>query len=168
MQRIMVCGTVAAIWYVKAWRGRFNQVQDYVALGFTITYVISSLLYRGRGDISSRASVAFLYAYLLLDPVYLIVALTLDPNTFAFLHPLVLVVIVRSGIRYGLRTMYLACGAAIVATSLLLANEFWGTEIEITLSFCLILLSDPLFFSSLIRRVHNVIAIEENVCASRS
>lgn len=161
MQRVVVCGIVGAIWCIEAWFGRFNQIQEYAALGFTMAYVATGLFYRQRGDFQSSTSLVLLYVFLVFDPVYLIVALTLDPITFGFLHPLVLVVIVRSGIRYGLRTMYLAWSTAVLATPILLTNAFWRTEVELTLSFCLILISVPVFFSSLIRRVHNVRVIEE-------
>ena len=159
-QRVVVCGIVGAIWCVEMWLGRFNELPDYIALGFTLLYISSSLLYRRTHDDSVSSDVS-LYAYLIVDPIYLIAVLALDPTTFALLHPLVLVIVVRSGIRYGLRTMYLAWSAAIAATPLLLMNEFWRREIDLTLSFCLMLLSVPVFFSSLIRRVHNVRAIEE-------
>ena len=161
MQRVVVCGIVGAIWCIEAWLGRFNQIQDYAALGFTMAYVAAGLFYRQRGDFQSSTNLALIYVFLVVDPVYLIVALALDPITFGFLHPLVLVVIVRSGIRYGLRTMYLAWSTAVLATPILLTNAFWRNEVELTLSFCLILMSVPVFFSSLIRRVHNVRAIEE-------
>ena len=161
MQRVVVCGIVGVIWCIEAWLGRFNQIQNYAALAFTIPYVAANLLYRQRDDFQSPASLALLYVFLIVDPIYLIVALALDPTTFGFLHPFVLVVVVRSGIRYGLRTMYLAWTAAVFATPMLLTNSFWRTEVELTLSFCLILMFVPVFFSSLIRRVHNARAIEE-------
>ncbi len=160
-QRVIVCSIVAGIWCIQSWLGRFNAIQDYLALGFTIVYVVSSLLYRRRAGDDPRRGTVWLYAYLVADPAYLIAVLALDPGTFALLHPLVLVVVVRSGIRYGLRTMYLAWGAAVIATPLVLTNPYWWSEIELTLSFFLMLLSVPVFFSSLIRRIHNVRAIEE-------
>jgi signal transduction histidine kinase/ActR/RegA family two-component response regulator len=161
LQRVFVCGIVAGVWLVESWFGRFNQVQDLVMLALTITYIVASLAHRHRADFHSRGAIACLYAFLCLDPLYLIVALAIDPRTLAFLHPLVLVVLVRSGIRFGLRTMYLAWSAALVGTPLLLTNAFWANDLELLLSFCLMLLSTPVFFSSLIRRVHNVRAIEE-------
>ena len=51
-----------------------------------------------------------LYAFLLLDPIFLVGILSFDPETFAFLNPFLLVVIVRTGIRYGIRTMYFVVG----------------------------------------------------------
>ena len=160
-QRVVVCGTVVAIWCVESWLGRFNRPECFVALAFSVAYFLTSLVYRSRGVGESLTSRVLLYGFLIVDPVYLIGALAVDPQTFALLHPFVLVVVIRSGIRYGLRTMYLAWAASLLATPLLWINVFWRTEIELTLSFCSMLLLLPLFFASLIRRVHHVRAVEE-------
>ena len=57
--------------------------------------------------------------------------------------------------------MYFSWGAALIATSLLLTSRFWRTETEITFAFLLMLVCTPMFLSSLVRRIHNVRAIEE-------
>ncbi|MDQ6639847.1 MAG: hybrid sensor histidine kinase/response regulator [Pseudomonadota bacterium] len=49
----------------------------------------------------------------------------------------------------------------MVTSPLVLTNEFWRHETPLTLAFFLMLLCVPLFFASLIRRIHNVRAIEE-------
>ena len=57
--------------------------------------------------------------------------------------------------------MYLAWGATLVASTLLATTEFWRTELELTFAFLLMLAFVPVFFDSLIRRIHNVRSIEE-------
>jgi len=67
------------------------------------------------------------------------------------LYPVLLVVVIRTGIRYGLRTMYLSWGAALAAMPLLLRRTFWRTETEIAVALLLMLACTPMFFSSLVR-----------------
>ena len=112
-------------------------------------------LVRPQGD--ERA----LYAFLVLDPFFLLGVLVQDPATFAFLNPFLLVVVVRTGIRYGLRTMYLSLASTLLASTMLLASSYWKENIELAQSFVLMLAFVPLFFASLIRRIHMVRAIEE-------
>jgi signal transduction histidine kinase len=102
------------------------------------------------------------YVFLVIDPLSLVLILVEDPQSFAFLNPFLLVVIVRCGIRYGIRTMWLVWSVAIVAAAALLpTSAYWRAETELTLTFVLILAFVPIFFPSLIRRVHNIRAIEE-------
>jgi hypothetical protein len=56
---------------------------------------------------------------LISGPFYLLGVLIQDPRTFALWNPFLVVVLVRCGLRYGMRTMYLACGSALVASTLL-------------------------------------------------
>jgi len=84
-----------------------------------------------------------------------------DPETFAFFYPFVLVTVVRIGIRYGISTFYLSWLATLCASALLALSAFWRNEGELSLAFLLMLLCLPLFFSSLIQRIHNVRAIEQ-------
>ena len=126
-----------------------------------LAYGVESFIYRKSLHQPSDSSVLLLYTFLILDPVYLVGVLFFDPESFAFLNPFLMVVIVRTGIRYGIRTMYLSWGTTVAASSILLASEFWRSDIELTLSYGLMLCFAPVFFSSLIRRIHNVRTIEE-------
>ena len=96
-----------------------------------------------------------------LDPFLLTLTLYLAPVEFAFLNPFLLVVIVRTGIRYGIRTMYLSWVTTLLSSIMLLTSEFWRANVELTLTFCLMLALVPTFFSSLIRRIHVARSIEE-------
>lgn len=102
----------------------------------------------------------FLYSFCSADPLFFISTLALDPRTFAFLNPLSLVIVVRSGIRYGLRTMYRSWGSAMAGSLLLLTNDFWRRETSLTSAYVFMLVCVPLFFAALIRRIHNIRAIE--------
>ena len=133
-----------------------------------LAYGIESFIYRKSLRQPSDGGVLLLYGFLILDPVYLVGVLFFDPETFAFLNPFLMVVIVRTGIRYGIRTMYLSWATTLVASTMLLASEFWRANIELTLSYGLMLICAPVFFSSLIRRIHNVRTIEEERARSIS
>jgi signal transduction histidine kinase/ActR/RegA family two-component response regulator len=152
---------ILGVWVVETGLRGFDRPQASIGLPVMSAYLLATLYYWRSLHANGRASALFLYAFLALDPVIIVLSLVLDPTVFAFLHPILLVVVIRTGIRYGLRTMYFSWGAALIATSLLFTSRFWRTETEITFAFLLMLLCTPMFFSSLVRRIHNVRAIEE-------
>lgn len=160
LQRGVVGVGLPLIWAMEFLAGQPVRPPLWFAL-LGLVYGIESFIYRKSLRQSSDGGVFFLYAFLILDPIYLVGVLFFDPQTFAFLNPFLLVVVVRTGIRYGIRTMYLSWGTTLAASTILLASDFWRGNIELTLSYLLMLGLAPLFFSSLIRRVHNVRAIEE-------
>ena len=98
---------------------------------------------------------------LLIDPFFLIEILIQDPKTFGFLNPFLILTVIRVGIRYGVRSMYLSWLATLLASTLLATSEFWRHEVELTGAFVLMLLSIPLSFADLVRRVHYVRFIEQ-------
>jgi len=83
-----------------------------------------------------------------------------DPDRFAYLNPFLLLVIVRNGIRYGLRSMVVSWLAAVAFLPLLLATPFWRSNVELSVSFVLLLIIVPAFFASLVRGVHEMRKIE--------
>jgi signal transduction histidine kinase len=129
---------------------------------FCLVYGVISFGYRAYLKRRPMGGVTLQYVFLVIDPLSLVLILVEDPQSFAFLNPFLLVVIVRCGIRYGIRTMWLVWSVAIVAAAALLpTSAYWRAETELTLTFVLILAFVPIFFPSLIRRVHNIRAIEE-------
>jgi signal transduction histidine kinase len=160
MQRVVVCLIATAVWTFELWTGRFDPLPYRIGLVLSMSYLVATLAYLRFGNWAQPAEGRFLYFFLFSDPLFFISMLVLDPRTFAFLHPLLLVIVVRSGIRYGLRTMYLSWGSAIGGSLLLLTNDFWRHEASLTSAYVLMLVCVPLFFASLIRRVHNIRAIE--------
>ena len=58
--------------------------------------------------------------------------------------------------------MWLSWGIAVTISALLLpASQYWRAQSELALSFILTLLFVPIFFPTLIRRIHNVRILEE-------
>ncbi|HSC62236.1 MAG TPA: hybrid sensor histidine kinase/response regulator [Caldimonas sp.] len=95
------------------------------------------------------------------DPLMLVLVLYLQPHNFAFLNPFLLVTIARTGIRYGVRTMYLSWFMTLLFSLVLITSEFWQEKVELTLTFFLTLILVPTFFSSLIRRIHSARLVEQ-------
>lgn len=161
LQRGIVGIGLPSIWGLELLLGRLTGPPLWFAL-LGVTYGVFSVAYRQfLRSIHEELARFLLYAFLVLDPIFLVGVLFFDAKVFAFLYPFLLVVIVRTGIRYGIRTMYLSWAIALVASTVLLTNEFWRANVELSLSLLLMLAFVPLFFSSLIRRIHKVRTIEE-------
>jgi len=103
MQRIVVCLITTAVWSFELWAGRFDPLPYQLGILLSIGYLLLTVAYLQFGNWERLAEGKFLYFFLVSDPPFFISTLVLDPHTFAFLHPLLLVIVVRSGIRYGLR-----------------------------------------------------------------
>ena len=161
LQRGIVGILVAVVWTLQYLAGGRSEPH----LGFVLFYGLvvpaTAFAYRRFLVSSPDGGIALQYGFLILDPLLIVTVLVLDPQTFAFLNPFMLVVIVRNGIRYGIRTMYLALGVTLVASTLLAASDYWRSDLELTFAFLLMLAFVPVFFASLIRRIHRVRAIEE-------
>ena len=151
---------ICVVWLIQYVTGESVWVDRRLTFSLILAYGIISLTHAGFLHAKRSQPIWLQYFFLVLDPIFLIVVMTEDAQTFAFLNPFLLVVIVPSGIRYGIRTMYLSWVVTICAAPLLLTNEFWRTNVEMTFSLFLMLAFVPMFFSSLIRQVHNVRAIE--------
>ena len=152
---------VAAVWLVQFLTGGpvhadawFIFVVALLLPGISAAYRRHLLAHPGQGQL-------LVYAFLVADPIALVGLLVQDPETFAYLNPFLLVTVVRVGIRYGVSTFYFSWLVTLFASALLALSAFWRHETELTFSFLLMLLCLPLFFSSLIRRIHNVRAIEQ-------
>ncbi len=160
LQRGVVALALAAIWTAGLLLGLPGGPPLWFLLAGAI-YGAASFAYRRSIGRLGDAGVALFYAFLVLDPVFLVGVLFLDPETFAFISPLLLVEVVRAGLRFGIRAMYLSWAVTLAMSSLLLASSFWRTHTELGLSYLLMLVFGPLFCSSLVRRIHSVRVAEE-------
>jgi signal transduction histidine kinase len=126
----------------------------------TLAYAAASLAYGYLVFRFPDTGPTLLYIFVVLDPMGLVAAVSEDKRLFALLIPLLLAVVVASGLRYGMRMLYLACAATLVALIPLFSSESWRTDFELALSFVLLLALVPVFFSSLVRRIDDARAIE--------
>ena len=93
-QRAVVGIALPIFWLVKLLLGlSIGPPLWFVALG--LAYGIASLAYLRFLERLDGSAAVLLYAFLLLDPIFLVGILFFDPETFAFLNPFLLVVIVR-------------------------------------------------------------------------
>ena len=133
-----------------------------VLLIVAIAYAIGAVAYRLYLHRHPARGLIFQYLFLVLDPSLLVLAIAQDADHLALLHPFLMIVIIRCGIRYGTRTMWLAWWAASITASIAMPlSEHWRTRPELSIAFALMLAFVPMFFNRLIRRVHQVRQIEE-------
>ncbi|NUZ05755.1 ATP-binding response regulator [Piscinibacter koreensis] len=159
-QRALVSGGLLLFWGAKALQSESFGVSRWFVL-VTLGYFVGTLWYWVRLRSKPSACVACQYLCLLLDPVLLTGVLAQDPDTFAFLNPFLLVVIVKSGIRFGVRSMYLTWVTTLLAATALLLDDFWRLYFQLTASYILMIALIPVFFVSLIDRIHRVREIEQ-------
>ena len=160
LQRIVACSGFLLVWAFDLVSEQLTPERAALA-AITSCYLVASLFHLHRLRHQRAGSPTAVYAFLLCDPFLLVLILYLDPQQFAFLNPLLFVVVVRSGLRYGVRTMALSWGVTLLMSTLLLTSPFWRQELELTLAFFLMLALVPVFFTSLIRRIHGARTIEE-------
>ena len=159
-QRIVACSGLLMVWAIDQAAGQLTRprviLASLVAVYLAAGFVHLLLLRAGR----ARSPIA-VYASLLLDPLLLVLVLDLDPQNFAFTNPLLFVVVVQSGLRYGIRTMYLCWAVTLLGSTLLLTSPYWRQEVELALALFLMLALVPIFFASLIRKIHGVRTLDE-------
>jgi signal transduction histidine kinase len=125
-------------------------------------YAGSAFAYRLFLKQNPAGGISAQYVYLVLDPFFLILAMAADAERLAALNPFLLIVIVRCGIRYGTRTMWLEWGVTCIVSAIVLPlSGYWRRELELSVSYALLLLLIPVFFTTLIERVHKIRLIEE-------
>lgn len=160
LQRGVVPLCLVLFWVVEyLFRAHIEADAWFVAL--CLAYSCLSMGYRRVVSFPGAWSVIALYAFLLADPLIVLGSLVQEPKAFAFLNPFLLVMIVRSGIRYGIRTMYLSWATTLVGCTMLLTSAYWRSNVELALALILMLAFVPVFFASLIRKIHKVRAFEE-------
>ncbi|MGY0195232.1 diguanylate cyclase domain-containing protein [Leptothrix sp. BB-4] len=120
-----------------------------------LVYVLLSLAYwrviRRRPD----AAVGAQYAFLVVDPLVTVLALMAAPTMLAPLNMFLMVQIVRCGIRYGVRTLWLTWAVSLLASAALMPlSNFWTMAQPLTLSHIAMLVITPLLFAPLIASLH--------------
>ena len=97
------------------------------------------------------------YAFLLCDPVMTVVVIVGTPQLLAAFYPILMVQIVRTGMRYGMRVMWLSWAAGALGAALLMPlSPFWMGEVQMLRSFVAMMLVVPVLFGPLIRTLHHV------------
>jgi signal transduction histidine kinase len=158
--RAVVGASIAAVWATRWAFGQAMPADPWFAACLGLALPLVSLGYRRFLVSSPAGGVALQYLFLVLDPAAVVGVLVQDPQTFAFLSPLLLLVVVGSGAAYGVRTMYLALAASLSLSVILFASPFWRSRLDLTLAHFLLLALVPAFFDRLVRRGHAMRAVE--------
>ncbi len=120
-----------------------------------VAYVLLSLAYWRVIHVDPDGAVGAQYAFLVTDPLVTVMALVASPALLAPLNIFLMVQIVRCGIRYGVRTMWLAWTVSVIASAVLLPmSDFWVPSQPLTLSHVAMLAITPLLFAPLITHLH--------------
>ena len=149
-QRAVVALAGTGVWLLQYLLGHRVQASTWFVVFLGLLGGVA-LIHRRALRAMPRAAIPLAYVFLVVDPLVIVGILVQDPDTFAFLYPVLIFVIVRCGLRYGVRTMYLALASAVAALPLLLGNPFFRDESASTASLdphahpraCLVRLVDP-------------------------
>ena len=124
---------------------------------FAAAYAVAGLVYLKIIRARPNRGVMAQYVFIILDPVVTVLALAGMPVVLAPLNPLLLAQIVRCGIRFGIRTLWLTWGSAAIASVILLPwSGFWILREPLTQSYIVMLVITPILFGPLIRHGHRV------------
>lgn len=131
---------------------QLEQVVPYLCALYACLSVLYMRMLQARPD----GFVLTQYFFLCLDPVLSVFGLFGAPQVLAAFNPLVMVQIVRSGIRYGHRVMHLSWFLSVLAAAVLFpASTYWmKDEPALTRSFALMLAVTPLLFGPLVKHLH--------------
>jgi hypothetical protein len=94
------------------------------------------------------------YSFIVLDSVLTVVALVGAPSMLAAFYPVLMVQIVRCGMRYGLRTLWLSwAAAALAAAALMPFSSDWTSEASLLRSFVVMMVIIPVLFGPLVQKL---------------
>ena len=147
--------------FSRQWRGGAFGVM-WLAPAWAATLVVVDVLHIMRIKQKPGSMVPLQYFFLVTDQLSVALILTDSPKTLAWMSPYLLFILMRIGMRYGVRSLWLAWAAGIVSVPaiLLLGSPFWRSEVQLTLSIITMLVLIPPFFVPLLLRVSGQHKIE--------
>ncbi|MBK6616446.1 GGDEF domain-containing protein [Ottowia sp.] len=157
IQRAVIGGAISIItmWFAHSHSetGSIVAALPYAAAAYAALAMIYLKIIQSRPN----AAIAAQYLFILLDPALTVLALAGMPGVLAPINQLLVVQIVRCGIRYGVRTMWLTWAAAALSSMVLLPlNTFWSLAEPLTKSYITMLAITPILFGPLIKHLHRV------------
>jgi diguanylate cyclase (GGDEF)-like protein len=157
-QRAVIAAVFALVLALGHWlwpRSQPGQVHLLIAL--SLAYSAVALLYLKLVLARGRSPVALQYLFILTDPALTIVLVVGAAQWLAVFYVVVMVQIVRVGMRYGMPTLWLSWSGAMAAAALLMPHSaFWMAETQLLRSFVVTMVVVPVLFGPLIRRLHHV------------
>jgi len=114
---------------IGQWRGVTSASLSSWFVFLPILYGLLGLAYVLALRVRPRGFVWAQYLFLVGDPIIVLSPIVFEPRVFAFLAVLLLVVVSRVGIRFGLRAMALSWTSAFIgALVLMTATHFWSRD----------------------------------------
>lgn len=129
-----------------------------VVLPYVMTFYAGlSLVYLRLLQSTNRNWPCIQLGFLASDQVISVACLAIAPEILAPLCPMLMVWIVRCGLRYGVRVMWLSWFSTIApAAATLPLVGFWHDNALLAQTFAVMLLITPIFFGPLLVRLHNI------------
>ncbi|HMW24656.1 MAG TPA: GGDEF domain-containing protein [Burkholderiaceae bacterium] len=156
-QRAMISLAFSAITGWDAWRNPAPPLVEVLVPLLSLAYAVVALAHLKLGLSRQRAGVASQYLFIVLDSVMTVVAFVGAPAMLGPLYPVLMVQIVRCGMRYGLRTLWLSwAAAALAALALMPLSAYWTGQVLLLRSFVAMMVVIPLLFAPLVRTLHRV------------
>ena len=157
IQRVVIAVVLGAIslWVTEGASAPRTSAAPFIAASYgAIALLHLHLLTSNPGKL-----VGAQYFFILADPLVTIAMLVSAPITLSPLCPLVMVQLVRTGIRFGPRTMWLAWVACVAASvSLMPFDSFWSIREPLTKAYVVMIGMTPILFGPLIARLHRATA----------
>lgn len=140
-----------------------------VVAGLSLAYALVALVHLRwvlpRTGVTLRSQ----YSFIVLDSVCTVMAMVGAPSVLAALYPVLMVQIVRCGMRYGLRTLWLSwAAAALTAAALMPFSPFWTGDASLLRSFVVMMAIIPVLFGPLVQsllRAHDSLRVAATVDA---
>jgi diguanylate cyclase (GGDEF)-like protein len=120
--------------------------------GLSLAYALLALVHLRWVLPRSGVTLGSQYGFIVLDSVCTVTALVGAPSVLAALYPVLMVQIVRCGMRYGLRALWLSwAAAALTAAALMPLSPFWSSDTGLLHSFVVMLVVIPVLFGPLVQ-----------------
>lgn len=158
-QRAMISLAFSAITGWDAWHSPAPPPVEVLVPVLSLAYALVALLHLKVVLARQRAGVLSQYLFIVLDSMVTVVAFVGAPAVLGPLYPVLMVQIVRCGMRYGLRTLWLSwAAAALAALALMPLSDYWTGQVLLLRSFVAMMVVIPLLFAPLVRTLHRVTA----------
>lgn len=154
-QRIVIAGVIALLVAGHAWVAGAPTALGMLLTSLCAGYGAYALFHLKVVLAREHAGLVAQYLLIVIDSAFTVIAIAGAPQVLATLYPVLMVQIVRCGMRYGMRTLWLSWGAAAVTALVSLPmSDFWRANLLLLQSFAVMLLLIPPLMAPLIKRLH--------------
>ncbi len=120
-----------------------------------VAYALATVIHRRRTLAHGAPGLLGQYGFMVLDSVVIVLALVGAPEILAPFYSVLMVQMVRCGMRYGVPTLWLSWGAAALAAAVLMPfSDFWTAEPALLSSFVVMMVIVPVLFGPFVRSLH--------------